>query len=126
LTLFGAVWGGEDELVAGGGAPNDRFTRSFRFTFMGSAPPPPPPRLHVFMPINQAVAGQRFCRSYLSAVVNGYEPVLYNWDLEGSNREMQKAKIAGTFRDLRFHRALQGAHDRFRSPRCARLVPRQC
>jgi hypothetical protein len=97
LTLFGEVWGGVDELVAGGGAPNSRFARGSRFTFMGSATPPPP-RLHVFMPINQAVAGRRFCRSYLSAVVNGYEPVLYNWDLEGSNREMQKAKIAGTFR----------------------------
>jgi hypothetical protein len=48
------------------------------------------------MPINQAVAGRRFCRSYLSAVVNGYEPVLYNWDREGNNREMQKAKVAGT------------------------------
>jgi hypothetical protein len=57
--------------------------------------PPTTPRLHLFMPINRGAAGQRFCRSVLTAIVHGYDPLIYNWDREGDYGRLQLAKVEG-------------------------------
>ena len=39
----------------------------------------------------------RFCKTVLSALINGYEPTVINWDVgEGSEVELQRKKITGT------------------------------
>ncbi|ORX40244.1 hypothetical protein BD324DRAFT_679274 [Kockovaella imperatae] len=45
------------------------------------------PRIHLLMPMDHATAkkNKRFCRSIESAIVNGWEPIVYNWDKEDIN-----------------------------------------
>jgi hypothetical protein len=56
---------------------------------------PSPPRLHLFIPINKGAAGLRFCRSIMTAVLHGYDPVIYNWNKVGDGGSMQIAKVTG-------------------------------
>lgn len=56
-------------------------------------------KLHLLLPINSGAAMQsqaRFCKTVLSALINGYEPTVINWDVgEASGYELQIKKITG-------------------------------
>ena len=54
-------------------------------------------KLHTLFPVNSG-AGNRsveFCRTLLSALVHGYEPIVINWDAEQDAFGMQRMKATG-------------------------------
>lgn len=57
-----------------------------------SAPP-----LYLLMPINEARArsDHNFCRAAKAALIQGYRPILYNWDFQANVWQTQGAKIPG-------------------------------
>ena len=57
---------------------------------------PPLPKVHLFVPINEAAARREkgFCRTMQGAIVNGWEPIIFNWDVQSS---YQKKKVQGTW-----------------------------
>ncbi|ORX41233.1 hypothetical protein BD324DRAFT_51547 [Kockovaella imperatae] len=60
------------------------------------------PKVHLFLPINKASAekNDRFCKAMESAIVNGWEPIVYNWELNGDRSHMLKSKVYGFSRLL--------------------------
>ena len=50
-----------------------------------SSPPYRQGKVHLFVPVNEQGArrhnGKDFCRTMQGAIVNGYEPIIYNWDI---------------------------------------------
>ena len=61
----------------------------------GSSRPVFLPKIHLFVPINEAAAqaeDKHFCRAMQGAIVNGWEPILFNWR---ANSRLKKAKPAG-------------------------------
>jgi hypothetical protein len=60
---------------------------------------PKPSKLYHLLPINSDIAGTRFCKTLLSSVVHGYDPLILNWELRGEVGDMQRQKVIGTFCD---------------------------
>jgi hypothetical protein len=63
------------------------------------------PRVDVFLPITQRSLedpwpGSSFCKTLLSALVNGYDPILYNWDVNLAGRDTHKLKVFGKHASL--------------------------
>jgi hypothetical protein len=58
---------------------------------------PKPRKLYHLLPINSNIAGTRFCKTLLSSVVHGYDPLILNWELRGEVGDMQRQKVIGTF-----------------------------
>ena len=58
------------------------------------------PKVHLFLPINKAAADKdkRFCRTIESAVVNGWEPIVYNWAMDGTRSHLLKNKVFGGYK----------------------------
>lgn len=59
------------------------------------------PTLHLVFPLDARSHGERSCKSILAALVNGYKPVVVNWDLVLSINELYSAKIPGEARHLK-------------------------
>jgi hypothetical protein len=53
--------------------------------------------LHLLLPIDARAAaeGPNFCKSLLSALVHGYDPIIINWDVHGDVEFMQRMKVLG-------------------------------
>jgi hypothetical protein len=57
----------------------------------------PYPKLHLLLPVNEKATkgGSGFCKTLLSVLVHGYEPIILNWDLDLGASAMQGIKIQG-------------------------------
>ena len=56
-------------------------------------------KLHLLLPIDSGAAKthQRgFCKTLLSLLVHGYDPIIINWDVASTFLQMQRLKITGT------------------------------
>lgn len=62
-------------------------------------------RLHFLLPIDAHAAGASsgFCKTTLSALVHGYEPIILNWDVdpEGDVQFAQRMKVFGVYQYLK-------------------------
>ncbi|ORX35899.1 hypothetical protein BD324DRAFT_629447 [Kockovaella imperatae] len=69
------------------------------------------PKVHLFIPINQRFAYKDdvFCKSIQSAIVNGWEPILFNWEL--IHAEHKKEKIRGLQKILSSSKYTSNFHD---------------
>jgi hypothetical protein len=56
-----------------------------------------PRKLYHLIPINSGLAGARFCKTLLSSVVHGYNPMILNWEIQGDGAFMQRHKVIGMF-----------------------------
>jgi hypothetical protein len=63
-------------------------------------------KLHLLLPVDEgsAKSGPEFCKTLLSALVHGYEPIILNWDREGDREFMQRMKVFGMQYNLRAFR----------------------
>jgi hypothetical protein len=55
-------------------------------------------KLHLLFPINAGAAKAQagpFCKTLLSAIVHGYDPIIINWDVDRDWMFMQRMKVIG-------------------------------
>jgi hypothetical protein len=53
-------------------------------------------QLYLLMPINQAGAGKNLCKTILSSIVQGYKPIIINWESTSTDRAaLQVEKVTG-------------------------------
>lgn len=57
----------------------------------------PSERVHLVFPLDKRSHGSLSCKSLLAACINGYEPVIVNWDLIMTKDELYAAKIPGVY-----------------------------
>jgi len=56
-----------------------------------------PRKLYHLIPINNGLAGARFCKTLLSSVVHEYDPIILNWEIQGDGALMQRHKVIGVY-----------------------------
>jgi hypothetical protein len=53
-------------------------------------------QLYLLMPINKAGAGPNLCKAILSTIVQGYKPIIINWESTSRNvAKLQIEKVTG-------------------------------
>jgi hypothetical protein len=54
-------------------------------------------KVHLLVPINKGAAkkSEAFCKTLLSTLIHGYEPIIINWDVDHNWEFMQRLKVIG-------------------------------